>query len=107
MRIPTQVKLMMKLHDVETGGSEMDIEENLRRMGKRIDPSLLTFYRKFRKRKKKGVAILQDGICSECRMIYPETHDMLRHGNCLRICEFCGRIIVVTEGAAHDPMASN
>ena len=100
MRIPAKVELMLRLHDLEIGGSDADIEEILRRMEKRIDPSLLKFYRKLKKRKKIGVAILQDGICSECRMIYPNTHDMLRHTNSLQTCEFCGRILVVTETTA-------
>ena len=100
MGMPTQVNLMLKLHDLEIGKSNGDFEEQLRNLEKRIDPSLLNFYRKLRKRKKTGVAILQDYTCSECRMVYPNMHEILRHRNCVHICEFCGRILVVKDDAA-------
>jgi predicted nucleic acid-binding Zn-ribbon protein len=100
MKMPAQVNLMLRLHELEIGGSDKDIEEDLRQLGKRIDPALLNFYRKLRKRKKTGVAILQNCTCSECRMVYPATHDILRHKNCVQVCEFCGRILIVKDEAA-------
>jgi len=100
MKRPNQVKLLLKLHKLEKNGDDTDKAEALRRLEENLDPSLLKLYRKLKGRKGTGVAILKNGACSECMIIYPETHEMLRHGNTVHFCEFCGRLLVITEKSA-------
>ena len=96
MKIPGQVKLLLALHKLERNGAGADETEAFERVEKRLDPALRKRYHKLRKRKSTGIAVLENGVCSECRMIYPETHEMLRYEHCIYSCEYCGRFFIVT-----------
>ncbi|UCD57931.1 MAG: hypothetical protein JSV16_02125 [Candidatus Hydrogenedentota bacterium] len=100
MKMPVQVRLMLELHKLERNGGGVDKAEFFRRIEKGLDPGLLKLYRKLRERKGTGIAVLKDGACSECMLVYPETHEMLRYKNSVHFCEFCGRLLVVTEKVA-------
>ena len=100
MKMPVQVRLILELHRLETNGNGIDEEAALRNLAKRMDPSLLKLYRRLKERRGTGTAILQNGMCSACMFIYPKTHEMLRCKNTIHFCEFCGRLLVVTEDAA-------
>ena len=95
MKIPVQVKLLLKLHKWESNGQSTDNAEAFQEIVRNLDPSLLKRYLKLKERKGKGVAVLKKGTCSACRIVYPETHEMLRYGNFIHTCEFCGRLLVV------------
>lgn len=100
MKIPVQVKLMLELHKLETNGNGMDRTRAFRKLEQSLDPGLLKLYCKLRERKGRGTAVLKDGACSECMIIYPETHEILRYKNSVRFCEFCGRLLVIADEAA-------
>lgn len=96
----SQVKLLLKLHKIENDG---DLDENttaLKRLEKKLDPSVLRRYRRLRERKGTGVAVLKNRVCSECKMVYPESHEMLKHKNFVYSCEYCGRLLIVTDKSA-------
>ncbi len=97
MDTQNQVKILLKLHDLETDDNGIGSDEVFQEVTKDIDPSFLRNYRKIRAKKGTGIAILKDCMCSECRMIYPDTHEMLRRDNCVAICEFCGRFLIIPE----------
>ena len=96
MRMPDQVELLLKLHTLEKNRNGANTTQAMRNIEENLDSSILKQYKKLKKRKGTGVAVLDKGACSECRMVYPETHDMLRYENCIYRCEYCGRIFVVT-----------
>ena len=100
MKTPVQVRLLMKLHKLETNGERTDKIRALKEIEKNLDPSLWRRYLKLRERKGTGVAILRNGVCSGCNMAYPDTHEMLRYGDFVYSCEFCGRFLVVKRNAA-------
>ncbi len=100
MKKANQIKLLLKLHKLENNGNGTDFDEALKKLEKRLDPSVLRRYRRLRDRKGTGVAVLRDGVCSECKMVYPETHEMLRYKNFVHSCEYCGRFLVVTDKSA-------
>ena len=100
MKKADQIKLLLKLHKLENNGNGTDFDEALKKLEKRLDPSVLRRYRRLRDRKGTGVAVLRDRVCSECKMVYPETHEMLRYKNFVHSCEYCGRFLVVTDKSA-------
>lgn len=100
MQIPYQVKLLLELHRLETKGNGANGAQTARRLENNLDPSLLQSYRKARQRKGTGIAVLQNGACSGCHIMYPQSHEMFRHENCVHRCEYCGRLLLVTDGAA-------
>ena len=95
MKMPVQVKLLLKLHKWESTGQSIDNAEAFQEVAKNLDPSLVKRYLKLKERKGTGIAVLKKGTCSACNMAYPETHEMLRYGNFIHTCEFCGRLLVV------------
>jgi predicted nucleic acid-binding Zn-ribbon protein len=96
----SQIKLLLALHKLENNGEGVDRAKALRRLERGLDPSLLRRYQKLRERKGKGVAVLKDRVCSECKMMYPESHEMLKYRNFVHSCEYCGRLLVVTDKSA-------
>jgi predicted nucleic acid-binding Zn-ribbon protein len=96
MTTTSQVDLLLELHRLESGckGSNGADSEKL---VTHLDPSLRRRYRNLKERKGSGVAVMRDSQCSACRMIYPATHAMLRYKNSVTCCEFCGRILVVSD----------
>ncbi|MBW1939526.1 MAG: hypothetical protein JRI67_12360, partial [Deltaproteobacteria bacterium] len=89
MKVPVQVRLLLKLHKWESNGKSTDNAKATKEIVKNLDPSLMKQYLRLKERKGTGIAVLEDGTCSACRMVYPETHEVFRYGNCIRNCEFC------------------
>ena len=100
MRVLSQVQLLLKLHKQERNGNGFEETEAFRKLEESLDPSLLKLYRKLKERKGTGVAILKNGACSECMIIYPETHEMMRYKSSVHFCEYCGRLLVIPETSA-------
>ena len=100
MKMPAQVKLMLKLHKWESNGQSTDNAEAFQKIATNLDPSLLKRYLKLKERKGTGIAVLKKSTCSACKMIYPEIHEVLRYGNFIHTCEFCGRLLVVNGNVA-------
>ena len=95
-----QIKLMLELHKLENNGHGADKSKAFQRLQKRLDPALLRRYQKLRERKGTGVAIMKNRVCSGCKMVYPESHEMLKYRNFVHSCEYCGRFLVVTDKSA-------
>jgi predicted nucleic acid-binding Zn-ribbon protein len=95
MKMPVQVKLLLELHKLETNGGISRDGKIFRKIEEGLDQSLLKRYLKLRDRKGTGTAVLNEGMCSACRMVYPETHRILLYRNSIHTCEFCGRLLVV------------
>lgn len=97
MKANNQVKLLLRLHKLENNGDGTGTAAALKKLQKRLDPSILRRYQKLKERKGTGLAVLENGICSECKMVYPESHEVLRYKDFVHSCEYCGRILVVTD----------
>ena len=95
-----QIKLMLELHKLENNGDGGDKSKAFHRLEKKMDPALLRRYQKLRERKGTGVAIMKNRVCSGCKMVYPESHEMLKYRNFVHSCEYCGRFLVVTDKSA-------
>ncbi len=95
-----QIELLLKLHKLESNGDGVDRTRALQRLEKSLDPTLRKRYHKLKKRMGVGVAVLKNRVCSRCMMVYPESHEMLRYMNSVRDCEYCGRLLVVTDKSA-------
>ncbi len=100
MKTANQFKLLLRLHKLENNGDVPDRDKVLERIEKKLDPSVLRRYRRFKEKTGSGVAILVDMICSECKMVYPESHEMLRYKNIVNSCEYCGRLLIITDKSA-------
>ena len=95
-----QVKLLLKLHKLESNGDGIDEGGAFKKLAKTLDPSLLKRYRKLREKKGTGVAVLENGVCTGCKMVYPESHDVFRYKNFVYSCEYCSRLLVVVDKSA-------
>lgn len=100
MKKPKQVGLLLRLHKLETGDNGENKAEALQKLEKKLDSSLQKRYRRLKEKTGAGVAVVKDRMCSGCKMVYPETHDILRYANTVHTCEYCGRVLVVTEKSA-------
>jgi predicted nucleic acid-binding Zn-ribbon protein len=100
MKVPIQVRLLLKLHELEVHGEADNNAIAFEKVARGLDPSLFKRYLKLKARKGDGVAVLRNGACSGCNIVYPETHEIMRYGNCIHTCEFCGRLLVVNGKAA-------
>ena len=100
MKSANPVPLLVKLHNLERNGNGAGSLETAEELEKNLDPMLLKKYHKLKEKKGTGIAVLNDYMCSGCRMIYPETHEMLRYPGFVRTCEFCGRLLLVLEKSA-------
>ena len=47
-----------------------------------------------------SLAVMKNRVCSGCKMVYPESHEMLKYRNFVHSCEYCGRFLVVTDKSA-------
>jgi predicted nucleic acid-binding Zn-ribbon protein len=100
MKTGKHIKLLLKLHKLENDGDGADQAAALERLEKRLDPAVRRRYRRLKERKGTGVAVLQNRVCSECQMVYPESHEMLKYRNFVHSCEYCGRLLIVTDKSA-------
>ena len=100
MKERSQVSLLLELHELQNNGDSVDKAETCRRIEESLEPSLLGRYRNLKNRKGTAVAILKNCTCSECMIIYPETHAILRTKDFVHSCEFCGRLLLVTSSPA-------
>jgi predicted nucleic acid-binding Zn-ribbon protein len=95
-----QVRLLLELYKLQAISDDTDKAEACRKIEESLDPLLLGRYRNLKKRKGNAVAVLKNCTCSECMIMYPETHEILRHKNSVHSCEFCGRLLLVTSSSA-------
>lgn len=100
-----QVRILLKLHKLEKNGNGVGKLKTFASLEKGLDPTLRKRYQKLKERKGTAVAVLENGVCSGCQMVYPESHEMLRYKNFIRICEYCGRLLVVTEKSSRTSVA--
>jgi predicted nucleic acid-binding Zn-ribbon protein len=102
----SQLRILLKLHRLEQNGNGVGKLKTFQDLEKGLDPTLLKRYTKLKERKGNAVAVLENGVCSGCQMVYPESHEMLRYKNFIRTCEYCGRLLVVTEKSGRTSVAS-
>ena len=100
MQERSQVSLLLELHELQNNGDCVDKAEACRKIEESLEPALLGRYRKLKERKGAAVAVLKNCTCSECMIIYPKTHEILRAKDLVHSCEFCGRLLLVTPSSA-------
>lgn len=100
MKASNQVNVLLELYRLEVSDDGVGGTRAFQMLAERLDPSLLARYHKLRERKGTAVAVLENGACSGCKILYPETHEILRHKNFVHSCEYCGRFLLV----AHKPL---
>jgi predicted nucleic acid-binding Zn-ribbon protein len=95
--IPTQVRLLLELHRLESDKNGSNDCEETRRIESDLDPSLAKRYRRVKEKRRTGIAVLRGGVCTGCNMAYPEAHEIFQYRNFVRTCEYCGRLLVVID----------
>ena len=84
----------------ETKAQEDYLRERVKRTEAKIDPRLLTAFRRIRKNARNGLAIvaIQRGACGGCfNKIPPQRQLDIKMGKKIIVCEYCGRILVDPE----------
>jgi predicted nucleic acid-binding Zn-ribbon protein len=91
------IELLLKLHDLELNGNGTVHVHEAETIENSLDHSLVKHYHRVKARKGTGIAVVENRMCSGCRMIFPETHEIFRYPDVVHTCEFCGRILLVPE----------
>lgn len=84
----------------ETKQQEEVIREDVKNIEAKIEPRLLSAFRRIRKSARNGLAIvtLQRGACGGCfNKIPPQRQMDIKLGKKVIVCEYCGRIMVDEE----------
>ncbi len=100
-----QLKLLLKLYKLESNGNGVGKGGTIQRLEKSLDPTLFRRYQWLKRRKGTAIAVLRRGVCSGCQMVYPESHEIMKTKNFIRVCEYCGRLLVVTDKSSRTSVA--
>jgi predicted nucleic acid-binding Zn-ribbon protein len=75
-------------------------------MREKIPPQILAHYDRLRVRGKKGLAAVQNQVCTGCHMRLPLGVIMtLKHDQDIQLCDNCGRYLYLAPEAATPPVA--
>lgn len=80
--------------------SAAEKEAAIRALREKVPPQVLAHFDRFQLREKKGVAIVRNGVCSECHMrLAIGVLATLMHGDDIQLCGSCGRYLYLPEDA--------
>lgn len=84
----------------KTRVSAAEKEAAIRELRGKIPTQILAHFDRFQIRDKKGVAIVRNGVCSECHMrVAIGVLATLMHGDDIQLCGSCGRYLYLPEDA--------
>lgn len=89
----------------ETKSDEENLRERAKEIETRIEPRLLTAFKRIRKSARNGLAVVsvQRDACSGCfNKIPPQRQMDIRMGKKIIVCEYCGRIMIDPEMSIED-----
>lgn len=81
----------------ETRSEEENLREKAKEIEQRIEPRLLTAFKRIRKSARNGLAVVtvQRDACSGCfNKIPPQRQMDIKMGKKIIVCEYCGRIMI-------------
>ena len=91
----------LEFNEIQTDDAAALIAE----LREKIPPPILAHYDRLRVRGKKGLAAVQNQVCTGCHMRLPLAVIMtLRHGQDLQLCDNCGRYLYLTDEPASPPV---
>jgi predicted nucleic acid-binding Zn-ribbon protein len=100
---------LLALQDLQLrrGRGVREREEEIEVLRRQIPEPILGHYDRLLARGKKGVALVNHGVCSECHMRVPiGTLVTLAHGQDVQLCGNCGRYLFLPAGElTPDPKA--
>lgn len=93
------IRNLLALQNLEFGGEETDdTAAQVAELRGKIPPPVLGHYDRLRVRGKKGLAVVNNQVCSGCHMRLPLAVIMtLRHGQDLQLCDNCGRYLYLPD----------
>lgn len=103
--------LKLQKLEMETKRLSGAAKEEIAVLREKVPAPILAHYDRFRERGKKGVAIVHNGVCSECHMrVAVGVVATLMHGDDIQLCGTCGRYLFLPENAtvghlSHTPEA--
>ena len=92
---------LLALQDLQLrrGRGAREREDEIETLRRQIAEPILGHYDRLLARGKKGVALVNHGVCSECHMRVPiGTLVTLAHGQDLQLCGNCGRYLFLPAG---------
>ncbi len=98
---------LLKLQGLEFGETRgSDAAAQITQLRSKIPPTILAHYDRLAARGKKGIAIVQNQVCSGCHMRLPiGTMNTLSHAGDIELCESCGRYLYLPPVQAVPPPA--
>ena len=95
------IRDLLKLQALEFDNvSPKNNESEKTELRARIPEPILAHYHRFTIRRKKGVAVVRNQVCTGCHMRLPVgTVNTLMHGDDLQLCDTCGRYLYLPDAA--------
>lgn len=88
------IEPLFELQNLEDKAATQDHDSAIQRLRKKIHPQILIHYDRLRARGKKGVALVRNGVCTECHMrLASGTYATLLRVEDIMICDNCGRYL--------------
>ena len=94
MRLAKQISLLFELYEKETNNDNDKSHIECENLERSLDSKILERYRKAKNAGERGIAILEDGACSNCHNSHDESYAVLGCGWFINTCVFCGSLLV-------------
>lgn len=92
--------LKLQKLEMETKRLSAAAKQEIASLREKVPPPILAHYDRLRERGKKGVSIVNNGVCSECHMrVAVGVVATLMHGDDIQLCGTCGRYLYLPEDA--------
>ena len=93
--------LKLQKLEMETKKVSAVVKDEIQVLRQLIAAPMLTHYDRLRVRGKKGVAIVRNGVCSECHVqVAVGVVPTLMHADDIQLCGNCGRYLFLPEDAS-------
>lgn len=101
MQLAKQFSLLFDLHKMESNGALKENTSARESLEQGLDFRILKHYRTAREKGIRGLAILEDGACSNCHNVYAESYTVFGCGWFITTCAFCGTLLMGYESGTH------
>ena len=97
VKILAELLALQKL-ELETKPLLLDTEREILAAREKVPKPMLDRFDRFIARGKRGVAVVRQGVCSECHLrITPGTLASLAYTSEIHVCDHCGRYLFLPE----------
>ena len=102
----TILTLLYELQQLEFSNKDPDekIKARIAELRTQIPPPYLRHYDRLKARGRKGVSLVRNGVCTECRMTLPTgVWNTVQRGDDICVCDHCARYLLLDPALQTQP----